>query len=353
MSSMKKRDDRYILEIRSRIAKIRRHLKGVSRASFLKSDLHKSAVIRELEVIGEAARLVSEDTKNISKEIPWKQIMGMRNRLIHEYFSVDDSIIWQVASTDLNKVDARLDDLYLEIAEPIHPWRTCPIGYYSVRKFERTTPVSVKNPDGTSSVRSHCRKNPSGKDQLYTNEIRNMYETNIEAFKTSNTLAIGTISKPSNANDYDIQIMFWTKYWNDIFRPETPLHPNIVKALFFSESSFNLKAKDQLASKGNWARGPMQITDSTRKILSNEKGELDNHYMNMTPNDVKDLNNSLAASIRWLFRKKETASSYLGREATWEEAVAEYKAYLRRKKSWKEAAGIKNFIDAMRELAGL
>jgi uncharacterized protein with HEPN domain len=129
----------------------------------LKSDLHKSAVIRELEVIGEASRLISESTKSQSPDIPWKQIMGMRNRLIHEYFSVDDNIIWQVASTDLKKVDSQFENLYLIIADPIHPWRTCPIGYYSVRKFERATTPSMKNPDGTTSVRAHCRRNPSGK----------------------------------------------------------------------------------------------------------------------------------------------------------------------------------------------
>jgi hypothetical protein len=247
-------------------------------------------------------------------------------------------------------VDSQFENLYLIIADPIHPWRTCPIGYYSVRKFERATTPSMKNPDGTTSVRAHCRRNPSGKDQLYPNEILNMYDSNVENFKLSNTSTIGKLSAPGTANDYDTQILFWTQYWNDIFKPEPALSPNIVKALFFSESSFNLNVKDQLASKGNWARGPLQITDDTRKILSDEKGELDNYFINLAQKDTKDLNLSLAASIRWLFRKRDTASRYLKRVATWEEAVAEYKAYLRRKKNWKEATGIERFFGALKEL---
>jgi uncharacterized protein with HEPN domain len=98
---MKKQDDIYLTQIQQRIKLIRQHLRGITHSKFIKSDLHKAAVVRELEVIGEAAKMVSEETKQKFSQIPWNQIVGKRNRLIHEYFNVDDSIIWEVVNSQL------------------------------------------------------------------------------------------------------------------------------------------------------------------------------------------------------------------------------------------------------------
>lgn len=69
----------------------------------------------------------------------------------------------------------------------------------------------------------------------------------------------------------------------------------------------------------------MQITNKTRKILGNEKGELKDHFLTLTREDLKDPSNNICAGIRWLFRKKAIASDLLKRNATWEEAIAEFK----------------------------
>jgi hypothetical protein len=69
----------------------------------------------------------------------------------------------------------------------------------------------------------------------------------------------------------------------------------------------------------------MQITNDTRKILGDENGELKDHYLTLTREDVDDPSNNICAGIRWLFRKQAIASSRLKRTATWEEAVAEFK----------------------------
>lgn len=67
------------------------------------------------------------------------------------------------------------------------------------------------------------------------------------------------------------------------------------------------------------------MTNKTRKILGDEKGELKDHYLTLTRDDLNDPNLNICAGVRWLFQKAKIASSLKGREATWEEAVAEFK----------------------------
>ena len=69
--------------------------KGRQRAALNKDRLFQSAVLRELEIIGEAAGQVSEKTKKKFSTIPWKELVGLRNRLIHAYFDVDLDIVWK------------------------------------------------------------------------------------------------------------------------------------------------------------------------------------------------------------------------------------------------------------------
>lgn len=69
--------------------------KGRQRTSLDKDRLFLSAVLREFEIIGEAAGRISEKTKKKFPSIPWKELVGLRNRLIHAYFDVDHDIIWK------------------------------------------------------------------------------------------------------------------------------------------------------------------------------------------------------------------------------------------------------------------
>ncbi len=69
--------------------------KGKRRASLDNDLLFQSAVLRQLEIIGEAAGRISEKTKKRLPHIPWKELVGLRNRLIHAYFDVDHDIIWK------------------------------------------------------------------------------------------------------------------------------------------------------------------------------------------------------------------------------------------------------------------
>jgi uncharacterized protein with HEPN domain len=347
---MNKRDDIYIVQMLDRIGRLQSHLRGVSRATFLKSPLHQAAVVRELEVIGEAARQVSEGTRLLAPELPWQQMIGMRNRLIHGYFDVDYDIVWNVATREIHALEPKLEALALQAAPSLHPWRPCPRGYYFVRAHSRRVSLTAANPDGKASVREHCRRNPSGKDQLYPKEIPWMVEGGLQRLQPGDYP--GTLVSPANANEYDALIAFWTRYWNEIFVPTIPLSPNVVKALFASESSFNPKVKAQRLSTRNFARGPLQITDQTRKVLGDEHGELADHYLTLDKDDVLDPEIALAAAVRWLFHKRETAKRHLGRDASWEEAVAEYKGYLRLKPPYSSRKGMKVFSDWLVKLEG-
>ncbi|MBC7346671.1 MAG: DUF86 domain-containing protein [Clostridia bacterium] len=80
---------------------ISRWLEGVEKGRFLEDELLQEAVIRRLEVIGEAAKNVSPELKERHPEVPWREMSGMRDVLVHEYFGVDLEQVWETASQDV------------------------------------------------------------------------------------------------------------------------------------------------------------------------------------------------------------------------------------------------------------
>jgi uncharacterized protein with HEPN domain len=83
-------------------------VKGENRNSLDTNRLLLSGIIRELEILGEAAGKVSKETQNRFPEFPWKQAIGMRNRLIHAYFDVDPDIIWKTTQKILPNLSEEL-----------------------------------------------------------------------------------------------------------------------------------------------------------------------------------------------------------------------------------------------------
>lgn len=228
-------------------------------------------------------------------------------------------------------------------AKAIHHWRICPAGEHWVRTHSLHVPPSKKKPEGTITTRrSHCARNPTGKDQLYPDEILEIAERNFSKVKQKPcSLDLGFKEK---GNLYDALIAGWTQYWNDVLQPQIRLEPNIVKALIASESSFN---SNMLANKknSNSARGLMQILNSTRKTLGDEKGELQDHFLTITKSELNNPETNICAGIRWLFQKQKLASSFLGREASWEEAVMNYKGKLKSKPTDPEAEKQRNIFN--------
>ncbi len=217
-----------------------------------------------------------------------------------------------------------------------HSWRLCPAGQHWRREHQQRT---YQKKDGTTVekhlVRASCCNNPSGKDQLYPDEIEEIASRNFKNLKHMPTvLKLRKIDR-HDPNAFDSLIAGWVQYWNEVFAPKNPLDPDIVKALIASESSYNLNVKDRRVSIRNFARGLMQVTDDTRKILADEKGELKDHLINLTKEDIRKAGPSICGAIRWLFYKKDLASARLKHEASWEEAVLEYKGYLKKVTSGK------------------
>ena len=93
-------------------------LRGIDEGAFLASRLHQNAVIRSLEVIGEAAGKVSAVTQAAHPEIPWREITGMRHRLIHGYAEVRLDLVWTVAQERLGPLIAALEPLIPDEGAP-------------------------------------------------------------------------------------------------------------------------------------------------------------------------------------------------------------------------------------------
>ena len=84
-----RRDDAYLLDMLIAARKALTFAAELTYPQFIRSDLHQNAIIKSIEIIGEAASRVSADTREAHPEIPWHEIIGMRNRLVHGYFEVN------------------------------------------------------------------------------------------------------------------------------------------------------------------------------------------------------------------------------------------------------------------------
>lgn len=91
----------YVEHILSAISKIEGYVVGFSQEKFLKDWLVQDGVMREIEIIGEASKNLSPEFKEKVPEIPWRDVVGMRNKLIHDYFEVDIEAVWKTVQEDL------------------------------------------------------------------------------------------------------------------------------------------------------------------------------------------------------------------------------------------------------------
>lgn len=106
------RDYKVFLEdIVEAIAKIRRYTAGLSHDAFSKDEKTLDAVVRNLEVIGEAAKKVPLKVRSKHRQVDWKKIAGLRDILIHEYFGVDIEIIWDILENKLPALETQVRDI--------------------------------------------------------------------------------------------------------------------------------------------------------------------------------------------------------------------------------------------------
>ena len=103
-----------LLHIIDSIQEIESYTRNISKEDFLKNDMMQNACIRLLEVIGEASRSVSEDLKKQYPEIEWREIVDLRNLLLHEYFGVDLNIVWSIIQFDLPPLKSKIQNILLK-----------------------------------------------------------------------------------------------------------------------------------------------------------------------------------------------------------------------------------------------
>jgi Transglycosylase SLT domain len=222
-----------------------------------------------------------------------------------------------------------------------HPWRACPLGEHWREASKVKEHLRKKR-----RVRAHFRKgscvaNLTNKDQIYAEEIQAISEREFRKLQGSpNPDDLGS----KNGNLYDHLIRGWTKYWNEVLKPNPRLDPNLVKALIMTESSFRESIETKVKNKSNRAYGLMQVIGMSFKIMQDERGEIKDHYINLTSNDYKNPSANIAAGIRWLIHKYELHKKNHPK-ADWIDAIAKYKKYPRQHK---EIIELENFYNRLK-----
>lgn len=219
-----------------------------------------------------------------------------------------------------------------------HPWRLCPLGKHYVREHKEHIPPSKKHPTGETIIRhAHCANNPlrqNGrqiKDVMLFDELQIITKTQFSLLEGAPT---AKVLKYPRADEFDELIRGWVSYWNEVYEPKYLLDPNLVKALIASESSFNpdiinYKNPPEIGP----ARGLMQITEKTLRILHAHEDELRNHFVFLSHENAMNPSANICAGTRWLFQKRAVARERYAKIdpdhiVTWEDAVAEYKGVL-------------------------
>ena len=99
---MNNKDDLvFIKHILDSIDAIKEFSKNIPKEELISNRLKQSAIVREIEIIGEAVKNISENLKNKNRKIEWEEITGTRDKMIHHYFGVDLNIIWEIIRKDL------------------------------------------------------------------------------------------------------------------------------------------------------------------------------------------------------------------------------------------------------------
>ena len=108
---MHRTDKEFLFDILEACKRITQYIKGLNYEDFLKNTEKQDAVIRNIEVIGEAVKSISKELRNKYSDINWKNIAGMRDKLIHFYFGIKLEIVWIVATQEIPQLQKQIEQI--------------------------------------------------------------------------------------------------------------------------------------------------------------------------------------------------------------------------------------------------
>ena len=97
-------DRQRLIHILDSISEIEQYTSKANFTTFIENSMMRFACVKQMEIIGEAANYITEETKSKFTEIQWRQIIGLRHILVHEYFGIDNNLIWQIIADDIPKL---------------------------------------------------------------------------------------------------------------------------------------------------------------------------------------------------------------------------------------------------------
>ncbi len=109
-----RRDDVLVEDIRAACARIERYIGGITRAQFIADEMAQAAVVREIEIIGEAASRVSARIRSDHPEVPWSVMVDLRNFYIHAYHAVVPAKVWRTATSLVRRVHSDVTSMLFD-----------------------------------------------------------------------------------------------------------------------------------------------------------------------------------------------------------------------------------------------
>ena len=101
----------YLHDLLDASEKVAEFIRGMTQSQFLEDEKTQFAVVRGLEIIGEAAKKIPASVKAKYPQVPWREVAGMRDKLVHDYFGVNAEVVWRTAVEDLPRIATTLRDL--------------------------------------------------------------------------------------------------------------------------------------------------------------------------------------------------------------------------------------------------
>lgn len=108
------RDHGRLLHMRDAIQRIFSYTEGKSKEDFLSNDMMYYAIVKNIEIVGEASYILTDEFKNIHPNTPWKLITGMRHYMVHGYYQIDKNVVWDVVTNDLKTQQLQIDKYIAE-----------------------------------------------------------------------------------------------------------------------------------------------------------------------------------------------------------------------------------------------